>query len=282
MANTKVIDFKQARLALAPARRVYNTLHGNPFLEYSPAYTVTNEDLRFITNITANKKKPYVLTNCGSGDAPLFYKLAGAVHVDTFDISYCARAVMDIKTAAIPLLRYDEYIYMLHDLHRMEQKSDSCGYELIQDMLPADTKDFINELQGYQLFNNGLRPSNYKELFLNFDEYHILKEKINKPFSFIWDDVQNLHNHLDARYDIINFSNILEYQPDANVIANILKNVLPNLAKDGVVVLDNTWFFNSAAQQKYTKLQEIIKDIGKLRLFKHKKQTEVITFERHR
>ena len=60
-----------------------------------PAYTISNENQRWATQVVPNVKK--VLTVAGSGDQALFYKLSGATIIDTFDITCNARAIQDIK-----------------------------------------------------------------------------------------------------------------------------------------------------------------------------------------
>ena len=97
--------------------RMY-TPHPNRSLAYSHAYVVSNEDLRYTTALTRDMGRK-VLTVAGSGDQPLFYKLNGANHIDTFDVSFCAKAIMDIKTAAIRAgMGYDSYKQMLRNFHQ--------------------------------------------------------------------------------------------------------------------------------------------------------------------
>lgn len=263
MIQKKTIDFRKARQSLSMQGRIQAKLDHQPFMEYSPAYSVTNENIRFLTQLIS-KENPYVLTAACSGDPALFFKLAGASHVDTFDISYGAKVISDIKTTAISYLQHDEYIRMLHNLFYMQKKSDSPELELIRPALPTQTNDYLDQLQGYRLFNNGVSPDNFKKNFLTDQEFNSLKRKNLKPFNFIWTDIVNLHQHLDAKYDVINFSNIFEYFNDDKAITNILENVRPFLATDGIILVDNKWFFRDFEYKKYIKVQENIASWARL------------------
>lgn len=257
MKQKKMIDFKKARQSLTTQGRVQAQLEQHPFMDFSPVYSVTNENIRFLTRLSG-KENPYVLTAACSGDPALFFKLSGASHVDTFDISYCAKVISDIKATAIPYLEYDEYIGLLHDLFRMRKKSDSSALQLIEPLLPAPTLDFLDQLQGYNLFNKGVSPNYFQKTFITEQEFNSLKYKNLKPFNFIWSDIVNLHQHLDARYDVINFSNIFEYFNDDKAITTVLENVRPFLAHDGIILVDNKWFFRDSEYKKYLKVQKSI------------------------
>ena len=180
------------------------------FSRYSPSYVITNEDIRWVSQLT-KKEAHRVLTAAGSGDHPMFYALQGADHIDTFDISYCAKTAMDIKTAAIHKLPRDEYIQMLLNMHSARKISDIHGITKIIDSLPANTATFVKELDEYPLFSNGIDPSFYKETIPTAEEYDLMRQRISGPFKFIWSDLGSLHSHLIGEYDIINLSNILEY-----------------------------------------------------------------------
>ena len=75
------------------------------------AYIISNENQRWATRVVPNIKR--VLTVTGSGDQALFYKLAGAKIVDTFDITPNAGVIQDIKYNAVKHLDRDEYTRLL-------------------------------------------------------------------------------------------------------------------------------------------------------------------------
>ena len=101
------------------ARSKYNLQSGqylgesqDKFATYSHAYVTSNENLPMIMSEMRPCNKT-VLTVAGSGDQPMFFMLYGASLVDTFDLSYCAKVMMDIKTAAIQSGNRAEYVDFL-------------------------------------------------------------------------------------------------------------------------------------------------------------------------
>ena len=90
------------------------------FETYSPAYVVTNENLRQLPQLMP-KKHENVLTVVGSGDHPLWFSLYGAKHVDTFDISYNAKILMDIKVVALNCLSRNDYNRLLDDFYEINR-----------------------------------------------------------------------------------------------------------------------------------------------------------------
>ena len=118
----------------------HNSLLG--FSHYSPSYVLTNEDIRWVSGLTQNKG-PRVLTVAASGDHPMFYAMRGATNIDTFDISFCAKVAMDIKTAAIQKLSRDEYVQLLNDMHQAQRiagqvlQVDGQRLRAVVDQLPG-------------------------------------------------------------------------------------------------------------------------------------------------
>lgn len=180
------------------------------FSHYSPSYVLTNEDIRWVSGLTKNDAKK-VLTVAGSGDQPMFYAMNGADTVDTFDISFCAKAAMDIKSSAIKKLSRDEYIKMIFDMHSSDKLSAIQGIEKVATSLPNNTAQFIKSMDEYPIFSNGISPEYYTHILPTNEEFESMKARISKPFKFIWSDLGSLHKHLTAEYDVINLSNILEY-----------------------------------------------------------------------
>ena len=89
----KINNYERALRKIAVER-----LYINPafFSQFSLAYIATNENIRYEIGLTETNKKS-ILTIAGSGDQPIFYSLNGAKDIDTFDISFCSKVIMDIK-----------------------------------------------------------------------------------------------------------------------------------------------------------------------------------------
>lgn len=227
------------KLNLDNARAAYGTpdaQYGTMFiplpgrdLEYSHAYVLSNENLRHTTGLTRDIGHR-VLTVAGSGDQPFFYTLNDATQTDTFDISFCAKAIMDIKTAAIQSgMPYGEYRKMLFQLHKAPAASQVKHIPEILNRIPRDSAEFVRGMDGYKIFGNGLNPDMYPEEALNPDEYAHLQKAITGPFKFIWSDVANLHAHLIGEYDVINLSNIFEWSPGLTIptLASLRNHIRP-------------------------------------------------------
>lgn len=253
---------------------------GNP-MEYSHAYVVSNENLRHTTGLTRDMGRK-VLTVAGSGEQPLFYTLNGATQIDTFDISYCARAIMDIKTQAIKSgMPYEQYVQLLTDLHNAPSASQVKGISSILPRIPAHSAKLIRGMDGYRIFGNGLRPEYYATEMISADEYATLQKKLSGHFNFIWSNVADLHTHLTTEYDVINLSNIFEWVPE--LIQPTLQN-LRNYVRPGGYILAQTGCSipiskNMAA---YVKASKAFKEWARMGINKQERDDQIIILERTR
>lgn len=268
-------DFETARQGFTDSGFYIGTGFGDKFSKYSPAYTVTNENLRTVINAT-DTKDARVLVNTGSGDTAMFYSIAGAKDIDTFDLSYCAKVIMDLKTAAIHVLSHNEYLNMLDKLHNANGLKSIPHISKIYPLLFDGPRKFLHGMDGCKIFSNGLTPSSYSEYMPTFHEYFAMQETIDKPFKFIWSDICNLHKDLNNEYDIMNFSNIFQYINDAETITEIINNLKPHLSPSGTMILHTTWFFRNFEYKNYAVVQEAIKSWAKLGLLKSKGQESII------
>lgn len=253
---------------------------GNP-LDYSHAYTVSNENLRYTTGLTRGMGRR-VLTVAGSGEQPLFYTINGATQIDTFDISYCARAIMDIKTQAIRSgMPYEQYKKLLKDLHFAPSASKVSGVSEILPKIPAHSAQFVRGMDGYRIFGNGLNPEYYASEMISETEYKTLQKALRGAFKFIWSDVATLHTQLNGEYDVINLSNIFEWSPD--LIQPTLTN-LRNYVRTGGYILVQTGCGMAIGKNmdKFIDAQDALKDWAKIGINKQDRDTQVIILERTR
>lgn len=246
---------------------------------YSPAYLVSNEPLRFSTGLTANMARR-VLTVTGSGDQALFYSLAGAEQIDTFDISFCAKTVMDIKTAALKQLPLEEYKQLLNELRKSEKPAEIKNMHNILPQLSENSVKLINTIPGLnipncvKMFDKGFSPSNYPENLPTESEYAQLREKVQTPFKFIWTDVSSLHTYLTGEYDVINLSNIFEWTPNLTIptLASLRNYVRPG----GYILAQTSWIIPNPNMQKYAEAQEKFKRWAKIGIIKDPKSHDNI------
>ncbi|MBQ6110372.1 MAG: DUF3419 family protein [Alphaproteobacteria bacterium] len=180
------------------------------FSAYSDAYVITNENLRLSMSYMP-KKCDNALVVAASGDQPLFCALYGAKHIDTFDISFNAKCIMDIKTAALQKLNHKEYWKLVRDLYMAPDIMAVKNMGKISDLLSNCVFDYLWAMSIYPIFQQGLCPVAREEYALTAKEYKLLQKTIIKPFDFIWSDIRYLNMRLTKYYDFMHFSNIFDY-----------------------------------------------------------------------
>lgn len=252
-----------------------NTQLGHSSKHYA-GYVSTNENLRATTRLTADFGKR-VLTVAGSGDHPLFYALNGAEHIDTFDISYGARAIMDIKTAAISELTREQYYNTMGQLY---MNFTTPTYKIVAPLLqkiPQETADFITAMDTRPICIFGQKATAFPETMLTNEEYKLLSGKIKQPFNFIWSDAVNVHEYLTQEYDVINLSNIFEWNPSI-IIPTLHK--LSEFVRPGGHIIANT----SSADIMGKEFQEAAQALRHMLRYQHmatkSKQTHADVFQR--
>jgi hypothetical protein len=198
------------------------------FMAYSPAYVITNEDLRQEMRYMLPHHTDNVLTVAGSGDHPLFCKLNGAQKVTSFDITYNAKIVMDIKTAAVQEFALEDYWELLLNLRKAKNTLGISGIDRIIPHLSEFDQKYLHATADCQIFSKGLGPESYIGNLPTVTEYKKLKSLINKPFPFIWSDIAHLDTKLKESYDFIHTSNIFDHvlYPDSlYILTNLAKYV---------------------------------------------------------
>ena len=205
--------------------------------QYGPAYPRTNEPLQMELGMAAPDGKR-VLTVAASGDQPMMYAACGAKHVDTFDLTYNARAVMDLKCAAVREMDFGRYRHLLDCLDYIcEWPDHRHQFQQIIDTMSTDTRSIISKVPvGNWCTGDGMGTRFPRNEY----SYNLMRNAIKKPFNFIWADLANLHNFLEPGYDIINLSNIFGHYTnqgkDETHIAGTLNNLWPFLNDGGTII----------------------------------------------
>ncbi len=215
-------------------------VRNNLFNTYTSAYVVTNEELRSSMGFIP-KKCENALVVAASGDHPLFCSLYGAKHVDTFDVSYNAKCLMDIKVAALQCLQYLEYRDFLEELYALRDNktktiTDIAKMDEILYRLPKIEADYIYSLSKEPLFCRGPRPT-ATGIGLTFAEYCNLRKKVTKPYNFMLTNVCNLSGCLTKSYDFIHLSNIFDYVIE-NDYAELLLSIIKFVNPGGRIVME--------------------------------------------
>lgn len=204
------------------------------FGAFAPAYTISNENQRWATNAVSNVQR--ALTVAGSGDQAIFYRINGAKHIDTFDITNNARVIQDIKFVAIKNLTQQEYYNLIIDLFYSADIKQIPAMRDILPLLPDETMKIINTNGNSNLFGAGLDARHYPENIPSPTEYQKLKSQLQKPFNFVQCDLCDLNAKISGRYDLINISNIFDYCYDGQTQAKILYKLSSNLHIGGYIV----------------------------------------------
>lgn len=204
---------------------------------YANAYSISNEPLVDIIKLLPVQDKR-VLTVAASGDQPILYAAAGASHVDTFDMTYVARVIMDFKTTAIKVLNRTEYFDQINNIDNLDIQYKKEPFHRTVAQMPATTGPIMQMFVSQCRFNAFHRPDNGSsknlyEICTNWPQMH---KNIRAPFDFIWTNLINLHNYIDGQYDIINISNILEHYRNEGDILKTFQNLWPHLRTGGHIV----------------------------------------------
>ena len=200
----------------------YFNQHG--FSSYSSAYVMTNEDLRNTLKCMP-QDTDNALVVAASGDHPIYAKLYGAKNIDTFDISFNARLIMDIKTSALSLLNYEEYCKLLQNLCKTKDVMRVENMPKIVKTLKTFEQQYINEMRLEGLFNKEIR---FNSMALpTSTEFQKMQQVVNQPFDFIWSDIQTLHTKLKRNYDFMHLSNIFDYVGTYQNCIDILDSLVP-------------------------------------------------------
>ena len=210
------------------------------FGQYSPAYPTTNEDWRFAMS-ELNPAGKSVLTVTGSGDQPIAFAISGASDIDTFDTTFFARVIMDMKTSAIQTMDRNQYYSFVNDLDKTDFICDVTGYDKIKSVCPTQSILAAKQMKGCRIFNQGYNL--YPEYMPTESEYNVARGIIKKPMNFIWSDLNELHTQLRTgkEYDIIYLSNIFEYFHNRQKITGVLNNLKPFVKNGGEIMLYISW-----------------------------------------
>ncbi len=218
------------------ARAQYQNVHWDRASEFGPAFLITNEMLsESLTMFPVCFDD--VLTVAASGDQAMHYAALGAKRIDTFDQTFAAKAVMDVKCAAVHLMPRWQYVEFLDELYREQRRGKNLlsveGMGRIMSVIPKDSAEFIAKLADCRIFGRGYPPLFGRGYIPRLDEYTQMQKKLRGQYNFMWTDIADLHTHLTKKYDVINVSNIFEWVTDEKLSVQIVKNLYQFLKPNG-------------------------------------------------
>ena len=205
---------------------------------YSSQVIVTNEYDQICDAKKYIKPQSNVLTVCGSGEQPLFFKMWGADQVLTFDITCHAHLVMSLKVAAIQALRdHNEYNDFIRGLSEYAPNLPRVpNINPVLSKLAADQREYIYRAHtlGFPFCITDSSCDNYS---LSPDQYQKLKQSVPEPFPFIWTNIKDLDGKLcGAKFDMIYYSNVLEFL-DTSDYKSVLEMTKSHLNLNGTLFL---------------------------------------------
>lgn len=201
---------------------------------HGSAYIMTNEDLRLAMEFMP-KNCNRALTVAASGDHPLWCSLYGAKHVDTFDITYNAKCIMDIKTAALSCLRWSEYISLVKNLYYWPDGSQVLFQEKIANLLPKEELEYMESGDDWLFSSGGM----YECYLPKRREYRKLKKIVKEPYNFIQTDIAKLGYKLTESYDFIHLSNIMELVAEENLCETIIVSLMRHVNPGGRILFQH-------------------------------------------
>ncbi len=220
------------------------------YTDKGPVFLFTNENVReYITNSGqfANKN---VLTVAASGDQAFESVLAGARHVDTFDINSLQKVVMDVKTAMIKNMNYNTFMNFFFSKH---SRFNTMLLAPIANKLSAQTISiFINMLYNelhydYESKNN-IENISYLH---SSDKYKDLQVRLPENFNFKHIDILKQSDTITQMYDIMILSNILSDHTPKTDYETVLKPLSKQLStNDGMIFFNYSWIFPDVSQKE--------------------------------
>ncbi|MBD5389384.1 DUF3419 family protein [bacterium] len=214
----------------------------------SQVYAMSNENLRGYIADNPDMRGARVLSVCAAGDHAFESLLAGATRVDTFDINYMQKYVMELKMQMIRHVPYDHFM----DFFFASKKFDRQIIRPIWSKLSLGARVFWRELCRDPSICMWAHYNNYdKSKCLSYvgdaGAYNRLRDIMPDKINFVQSDVLNLAGQIDGKYDVVFLSNIMNYiLPQAAYITQLMdfyERVLTPLAdhhlNDGALVYFN-------------------------------------------
>ena len=185
---------------------------------FGRAYLFTNENIaEYVKKFDLQGKR--ILSVAAGGDHAFESLLAGASFVDTFDINYAQKPIVELKNHMIKSLPYEDFMDFFFDkTHFFDQK-----------IIEPIWNKFSYELQLYLDWYYCMGPSAARFMFVygqsnatsynkenisyiaDKNKYNALAQRLPKQIRFTHANAYEISKKIDIRYDIILLSNILDY-----------------------------------------------------------------------
>ena len=201
------------------------------FQDNAPVYLFSNENITDQLRVLGDLGGKRVLSVGASGDHAFGAYMAGAAHVDTFDINSLQRAVMDLKTIMVHHVSYENFMDFFFD---SRQFFNMRILSQIEAKIPNNVQRMLNDykLRGKNVFkyeagqNASYSTANIPYL-MNKKSYMNLRRVLPRRIPFVHTDMRDIKSPFPdvtgapgAKYDVILLSNIYDYVvPSSGVLA---------------------------------------------------------------
>lgn len=188
--------------------------YGYTFQDKSPVYLFSNENISGYLR-PLNLQDARVLSVGASGDHAFEAYLAGAEHVDTFDINSMQRPVVELKTHMIRELDYDAFRDFFFSKNHFFDTQMLRG---IQSSFSPELQRFLQDCKSkrasvlkYDAAQNPLYKTDYISYLQSPEQYEQLSRALPEQIPFRHCNLMDLSRDLDGKYDFMMLSNIFEY-----------------------------------------------------------------------
>lgn len=218
-----------------------NMNNNNRFKNGAPVYVFTNENIAGYMPSLGNMTGARVLCVGASGDHAFESYLAGASHVDTFDINSNQKNIIELKTHMIRHLSYESFADFFLGTYNFFNKKILSP---IQHEFSDDLNQFLAqyERRGNRMFwyQYGVSPGFdiFKISYLQDpNKYYELRKKLPKKISFTNCDIRDISTNFTEKYDVILLSNIADYVYGSNF--HEYSKLLPFFYRDIIVPMSH-------------------------------------------
>lgn len=185
------------------------------FYDCGPVYLFSNENISGYMPAFGDMQGANVLTVCASGDHAFESYLAGAAHVDTFDVNSLQECVMELKSHMIRDLKYEEFMDFFFNARHF---FDTRMLRPIQYNFSQKLQSFISKYNqiGRSLFRySGTQHDAFDVFKLSYisnpEKYYDLRNKLPENINFKTCDISQISDVFPYKYDVIMLSNIMDY-----------------------------------------------------------------------
>ncbi|MBR5625889.1 MAG: DUF3419 family protein [Alphaproteobacteria bacterium] len=190
--------------------------HTYSFQDRGPVYIFTNENIAGYLNTIGDLRGKNILSVAASGDQAFHAYLAGAKHVDTFDINSFQNNIVELKLHMIKYLPYDKFMTFFFDQNNffnckiIEPISDKFSKKL-SEFIQYYLKDGIKMIRYRAATAEDFRIRDKVPYLYSPDKYYKLRDCLPEKIDFKRCDISEIPKKFNMQYDVILLSNIFEY-----------------------------------------------------------------------